>query len=435
MAETIKPRLLKGFRDFLPEDELTRRRLIGILERTFKSFGFLPIDTPILEYTEILLGKGGGETDKQIYRFLDHGQRDVSLRYDLTVPFARFMAQHRNELYMPFRRYHIAKVWRGENPQKGRFREFMQCDFDIVGSDSPSADFEILMLMYTSFKALGIEKFNIHISDRSLFNRLLLLHGIGEKSLEIMRNVDKLRKIGSENVRENLLTIAGENSVVAIMNFVSPEKSFSSSMEKIKKLLKLESGDLLRIEELWKMLEECGIEEYFVFDTSITRGLDYYTGIVFETFLENSPEIGSVCSGGRYDDLASLYSKHRMPGVGSSIGLDRLIAALKKEEIDLPEEKIPQVIVLNMDRSLLPFYHRLAMTLREAGISVEVFPEKKKLANQFSYAEKKGIPFAVICGEDEIARDVITIKNLISRENIANIPKNSAADRILELLR
>ncbi len=443
MANTITPRVLKGFRDFLPNQEIKRKRLISILENTFELFGFLPIDTPVLEYTEILLGKGGGETDKQVYRFTDHGKRDVAMRYDLTVPFARFMAQHRNELYLPFRRYHIAKVWRGENTQRGRYREFMQCDFDIVGTDNVSSDFEILLLMYASISSLGIEKFKIHISDRSILNKLLNILEIDNKYTEILRLIDKLPKIGKDSVYSALSELIGKDKAEKVLSFIGNDTNQSAStnsnskliLDNIKKHLNIPDEEMLRLEQLWNLIEELKLEEFFTIDPSITRGLDYYTGVVFETFLTEAPNIGSVCSGGRYNNLASLYTKESIPGVGASIGLDRLLAALEIINPQEEETKIPAVMVMNMDNSLIGHYHQIAQTLRGSGISAEVYPSKKKLATQFSYAEKKGIPIAIICGEDEYSKNVVTVKNLQSRESYQDIALNEITYKIQELLR
>ncbi|NOY10008.1 MAG: histidine--tRNA ligase [Spirochaetes bacterium] len=434
MAGSITPRVLKGFRDFLPERETGKRYLIAQLEKVFKLFGFVPIDTPVLEYTDILLGKGGGETDKQIYRFFDNGNRDIAMRYDLTVPFARFMSQHRNELYLPFRRYHIAKVWRGENTQKGRYREFTQCDFDIVGSDSVSADFEILFLMYTSLISIGIKKFTIHVSDRNLFNRLLEKLEIKEKSAEILRTVDKVKKIGTDKVHSLLSEITGKTKADAIIRFISKGADFTGTVEAIRNSIGAEAGETTRIEEIWKFIEDLNLTESFTFDPSITRGLDYYTGIVFETYLNEMPAIGSVCSGGRYNNLTALYSREAIPGVGSSIGLDRLMAAVELLATGKQISPVPQVIILNLDESLLTYYQLIALELRNNGISTETYPDKKKLAVQFNFAGKKGIPLAVICGEDEKSQGLITLKDLRTRKSYSGLTLDTLKDTIKMLL-
>ena len=314
MDKLIDPRVLKGFRDFLPAQQIERKRIQGILETTFESFGFVPIDTPVLEYTEVLLGKGGGETDKQIYRFTDHGGRDIALRYDLTVPFARFMAANLNQLYLPFKRYHISRVWRGENTQRGRYREFVQCDFDIVGTDSASADFEILLLMRKSFEAMGIDKVTIRLSNRGIFNRFLDRTGLRDQSVEILRIVDKLSKIGRDEVQRLLSELTSVKNARDILDYITAESGNSETLQKIESLAGGPAEDTERLKTIFKCMKEMDIENGFVLDPSITRGLDYYTGIVYETFLDELPEIGSVCSGGRYNDLASLYTKEKFPG-------------------------------------------------------------------------------------------------------------------------
>ncbi|MDR0302142.1 MAG: histidine--tRNA ligase, partial [Treponema sp.] len=325
MAVYIEPRLLKGFRDFLPQAETVRRGLIEKIEESFRSFGFVPIDTPALEYADILLGKGGGETEKQIYRFKDNGERDVALRFDLTVPFARFVALHSAELTFPFKRYHIGKVWRGENTQRGRYREFMQCDFDIIGSDSPAADFEIILLIRTVMKNLGVDV-TIHVNHRGLFNRFLSHIGQSEKSVEVLRTVDKLGKVGEDETLKTLTELAGEANAKKIIEFISAKGSFSQVLDRLTELSGGPCPESARLASLRQYMTDATGEDGdpFVLNPSITRGLDYYTGVVFETFLNDLPDIGSVCSGGRYDNLAGLYSKDKnsISGVGTSIGLD-----------------------------------------------------------------------------------------------------------------
>lgn len=429
-SDIIKPCVLKGFRDTLPDFEIQRKSIISILEKTFEGYGFLPIDTPVLEYTEVLLGKGGGETDKQVYQFQDHGGRDVSMRFDLTVPFARYMAQHRTELYLPFKRYHIAKVWRGENTQRGRFREFMQCDFDIVGADTLSSDFEILLLMKAAFQALGICRFSIHLSNRELFNRFLRHLGVLEHSVEILRIIDKVSKIGEENVKEMLGQIVPSDTGETVIEFIRMDGTWSERIDKCEELSGGPSSESEYIRNLWAWLEDLGISPFYTFNSSITRGLDYYTGVVFETFLTDLPEIGSVCSGGRYDNLASLYTKEEMPGVGASIGLDRLLSALEHLDSTAAEGNPVTLLILCLDETLIPHYHGTAETLREAGISCEVYPSKRKLAQQFQFAEKKGTPFALICGEEEYSAGKVNIKELESRESHDNIGLHEAVQII-----
>jgi histidyl-tRNA synthetase len=426
----IQPRILKGFRDSLPDQELLKRDLINMLEKNFRSFGFEPIDTPILEYTEVLLGKGSGETDKQIYRFTDNGGRDVSMRFDLTVPFARFMAAHHNELYEPFRRYHIAKVWRGENTQKGRFREFFQCDFDIVGVDSVSADFEILLMMHQSLSRIGLDTFTIKIAHRGIFNAFLAAHDISGDSAEILRTVDKLSKIGESEVVSQLSELVGEQRAKLIVSFIQPEETPRRTLEKVTRLAGGPIEPTQRIAEIFDMIENIGLSDYFTFDPSITRGLDYYTGIVYETILDELPSIGSVCSGGRYNELASLYTKKSLPGVGSSIGLDRLLAALEELNPDRKRSSVSDLIIFQLDEKLLSHCHETAARFRDAGFSAEVYPIKKKLQQQFKYAERKSIAFGVFIGSEEMQEGRLTLKDLDAREEYAGISFEKAVEVI-----
>ena len=414
----IDPVVLKGFRDSLPKDEIPKKRIIRKLEDVFSSFGFVPIDTPVLEYTEVLLGKGGGETDKQIFRFKDNGGRDVAMRFDLTVPFARFMAAHHDDVGVPFRRYHISKVWRGENPQKGRYREFIQCDFDIVGADNAISDAEILSLMHTSFATLGIEHYTFHISHRGLFSLFLSSLDLDDKSIEVLRTVDKLRKIGEEEVKNLLTGITGsEDKAESILSYITAGegRSFMETLEELEKLSGGESDPSRRMREIYSILSDLGIEKSFVFDPSITRGLDYYTGIVYETFLDDLPSIGSVCSGGRYNDLASLYMKEKTPGVGSSIGLDRLLAAL--EELKSPllcDTAAADVLVVpkaGMESEAL----KTARELRENGLNVSVYlnPEAK-MKKIYAAAESGNIPYLLTFNDADIS-----VKDLRTRETFS----------------
>ena len=316
----IEPTILKGFRDSLPKEEIPKKKIIRRLEEGFEAYGFVPIDTPVLEYSSVLLGKGGGETDKQVFSFQDNGKRDVAMRFDLTVPFARFLASHLSEIALPFKRYHINKVWRGEKPQKGRYREFIQCDFDIVGVDNSQSDYEILSMMDYSFSLLGITNYTFHISHRGLFNSFLEKLGVKEHSIEILRAVDKLRKIGKESVKTLLLELlSSEEKADRILSYIlsGENSSFTETLNKLVSLIGEENESSTRLREIYRLLEETKISSHFVLDPSITRGLDYYTGIVYETFLDDLPSLGSVCSGGRYNDLASLYKKEKLQGVGS----------------------------------------------------------------------------------------------------------------------
>lgn len=434
MAELIEPRVLKGFRDVLPEDERERKRIQRILEDSFERAGFLPIDTPVLEYADVLLGKGSGETDKQIYRFQDHGGRDVAMRFDLTVPFARFMAGHLNELPLPFRRYHISKVWRGENTQRGRYREFMQCDFDIVGTDTASADFEILLLMVRSMEALGVREFTIQLSHRGIFNRLLERISCIDQSVEILRLVDKLGKIGEAGVRAGLQEVTSKENAESILSFVRPADTYEDTLARMTEAAGGPAEDTERLAELRGYMEQLDLSAKYVLNPAITRGLDYYTGVVFETFLDKLPGIGSVLSGGRYNDLASLYTKERIPGVGASVGLDRLMAGLDELGVAKARTGTTDVLVVCMDEKLVGYYHRLADWLRSEGISCEVFPESKKLVAQFKAAEKSGIPLGLICGEDERSGDTLTLKDFRSRENLEGLCRSEFLGKVRSLL-
>jgi histidyl-tRNA synthetase len=412
----IEPKILKGFRDFLPASEIPRRTLLERIETCFRLYGFSPIDTPALEYAEILLGKGGGETEKQIYRFKDHGGRDVALRFDLTVPFARFVAEHRADLSLPFKRYHIAKVWRGENTQRGRYREFTQCDFDIVGSDGATADFEILLMIRHALTAAGAGTLTIKVSHRGLFNRFLSRIGLREKSVEILRAVDKLGKAGAEETRASLSSLTGGAAAEEILDFVQTGGGFEETLERVAGASGGESPESRRLSQIRAFMAENGAADGLVLDPSITRGLDYYTGVVYETFLNDLPNIGSVCSGGRYDNLAGLYSKEAVCGVGASIGLDRLVAALEALGRLEARPSYTAVAVACVREEHGGRYQVLARSLRDQGIPCEVFLEKGKPARQYALAEKKGVKWLIIPGESPL-EDPLTVRDLVKREN------------------
>jgi len=430
----IEPRTLRGFRDSLPETEIRKLEIQDILSKVFRSFGFVPIDTPAMEYAEILLGKGGGETDKQVYRFTDHGQRDVALRFDLTVPFARFMATHYHELPLPFKRYHMAKVWRGENTQRGRYREFIQIDFDIVAVDSTSADFEIMTIIAESMQSLGVGGFRVHFSHRQLLNELLETMNLSSEYLPVLRVIDKLQKIGPAEVGAQLEELAGRRHAGEIIDFVSPENNNRETLRKLSSALPGQSPAVARLGGLLSCIEECGLQDLLVLDPSITRGLDYYTGVVFETFLEGAENIGSVCSGGRYNDLASLYTKEALPGVGASIGLDRLVSALEDLGVFAAANAGPEVLILMLDEPLLGTYHRLSRSLRENGISAEIYPSTKKVSAQLKYAEKRGIPLAIFHGENEKERQLYNLRDLGRRHNYEPMNLENLIGQIEQLL-
>ncbi len=432
METLIQPKILKGFRDFLPEAEIQRSLLIEKLTKTFRSYGFVPIDTPVLEYSEILLRKSNGETEKQVFRFEDNGKRDVSMRFDLTVPFARFVAEHKEELYFPFKRYHIAKVWRGEKPQAGRYREFYQCDFDMVGSDSAASDFEILSLMKSALKEIGVENITIKVNHRGIFNAFLAKLGLSEKSEDILRIVDKLAKIGQEQVTLQLNEVTqDEGKSKDILTFIAGKDDFDSTLELIGSMAGDEAVPFVqRMKDIRQMMKASGIESTYVLDPSITRGLDYYTGVVYETFLNDLPGIGSVCSGGRYDNLAGLYMKEKISGVGSSIGLDRLIAGLEQLGVISKKGSFVDLEIFCVDASLSVEYQGLAQKLRDKGISCEVFPDAKKIGQQYNVTDKKGIKWGILMNAENAKAGTFTLKNLATREQFENCDVEKAVEII-----
>lgn len=431
MENIIQPRILKGFRDFLPQAEIARADLTEKITQVYRSFGFVPIDTPVLEYTEILLRKSNGETEKQVFRFEDNGGRDVAMRFDLTVPFARYTAEHKAELYFPFKRYHIAKVWRGEKPQAGRYREFVQCDIDTVGSDSAASDFEILSAMKAALKAIGIEKIKIHVNHRGIFNRFLAKLNVQDKSEDILRSVDKLAKVGKDQVLQELTEFTGDSSKAdEIINYIEGEGSFEEILAKIEKMAGGEADDTKRMREIRGMMDAAGISATYVLDPSITRGLDYYTGIVYETFLEDLPSIGSICSGGRYDNLAGLYMKEKVPGVGASIGLDRLIAGMEQLGISGNKGSYLDAEIFCQSSELNIANQKAASQLRNLGIAVEVFPDAKKMGQQYALAEAKSIPWGITISSEEAEKSLLTLKNLKTRELTEHITSEKAAEII-----
>ena len=414
----ISPRTLKGFRDYLPEAMIPRRKLIETAARVYQSYGFSPIDTPALEYLEILMGKGSEETDKQLYKFKDNGGRDVGMRFDLTVPLARFVSEHLNELGIPFKRFHIATVWRGENTQAGRYREFMQCDFDTIGTLNVSADIESTLVIYDLMRAIGFERFTIHLNNRKILSGLLEKLGLAEKTVPVLRSLDKIAKIGYEKVLAEMCETAGTTAEQGreVLKLTTLEGNNAEVLEQLKPIVagseKGESG-LADLAAILSATAAVGIpEENLKLNVSIARGLDYYTGTIWETFLGDLPTLGSVCSGGRYDNLTGMFLKQPVPGIGASLGLDRLLAGMEQLGM-LPAIKTPApVFIPYFDETKLETYLQIAARLRAAGIGVEVYPEPKKLGVQLKYADKKGFRYALIAGEAELENGLCQLKDL-----------------------
>ena len=420
----IEPRILKGFRDLLPSEAQTRINLFETIRKVFQDSCYLPIDTPALEYSEILLGKGSDESDKQMFRFKDQGDRDVALRFDLTIPLARFASQHRNDLTFPFRRYHIAPVWRAEKPQKGRYREFYQCDFDIIGTKDVKADIETLIVISRIFEKVGL-RYKIRVNHRGVLNSLISQFAGSVNPTFVLRAIDKLEKLGKEKVLLELETEAGLNKEKAesLLSLLLELKQESDPFKSVKLLKeKLETSTLLdttlkNLEVLFDSLQTTTLKNgSYVYDISIARGLDYYTGIVYETQLLEYPDLGSVCSGGRYDDLASLFSPHPLPGVGSSVGIDRLLVAIEDAKLNLNQDLNKKVLVTVFSKDLTTESFKLANELREASFKCEVFPDDSKMGNQMKYADKNNFDFALVLGPDELLNKKVVIKNLKTSE-------------------
>ncbi|MCA9185098.1 MAG: histidine--tRNA ligase [Pirellulaceae bacterium] len=421
---TITPRTLKGFRDFLPAAMIPRERLIETARNVYRSYGFVPIDTPALEYEEILLGKGSEETDRQIYRFADQGGRRVAMRFDLTVPLARFVAQHIQQLGKPFKRYHIGPVWRGENTHRGRYREFYQCDFDTIGTQSIAADIEIVLVIHDLLRAIGVERFTIRINNRKVLNGLLSKLGLASASVPVLRALDKLTKTDRDRVAQEMMSAAGASAqqadqVLALADLNGDRDSVVSSLQEIVHGSEVGQQGVAELQQVLAGSLAAGVDsEHLQLDVSIARGLDYYTGTIVETFLDSLPEIGSICSGGRYDNLAELYTKEHLPGIGASLGLDRLLAALQELKLIDTVATTAAVFIPYFDASELNSYLKIASWVRQAGYGVEVYPEPKKLGQQLSYAADRGFQIALIAGRQELDNGKCQIKNLKTRHSL-----------------
>ncbi len=418
-------RTLSGFRDILPANACVKEEMITKLKEVFKSFGYVPIETPHLEYADVLVDKGSEEIQKELYRFRDHGGRDVALRFDQTVPLARFIVQHKHLLATPFKRYAIGNVFRGERAQAGRYREFTQCDFDFIGTTSIYADMEIIQVIHNSLLALGIEKFTISINNRKILNGLAQYLKVEDKIEDILRIIDKIEKIGEVKVRKELLEVTkiDSSSIDKIIEFISikeSDKNFKEQVELYKSYNELIREGLEELESIINMLESIGIEkEHYAIDFSIARGLGYYTGTVYETLLDDLPTMGSICSGGRYDNLTKSFSKDgNMSGVGASIGIDRLIAVLEKLELIKEHNTTAKVLILNIDKRYISNIYQLATRLREEDINTEVYPDTMKFKKQMKYANLQGHEFVIILGENEVNEGVITLKNMESGKQV-----------------
>ena len=431
----VAPRTLSGFMELAPRDQMKMERMMAVLRESYSLFGFTPLDTPVIESAEVLLAKGGGETEKQIYRF-QKGDSDLALRFDLTVPLAKYVAGHYAELSFPFRRYQIGKVYRGERAQRGRFREFYQADIDVIGDGKLDIlnEAEIPAVIYSTFTKLGLSKFKIRVNNRKILNGFYAMNGMSEKAGEIMRTVDKLDKIGPLKVKEllidevKMLPDKSEN-VLDFMAIQGDNAYVLSRLEDYRGMDETFDQGLEELITVTKYLKDFGVpEENFAIDLTIARGLDYYTGTVYETIMNEHPEIGSVCSGGRYDNLAEYYTDKQLPGVGISIGLTRLFYVLNEQGL-LSDE----IITAPCDALVIPMTEEVgpavaaATVLRQAGLRTQIYAEKRKFKAKIGYADKIGVPFAVLLGEDEIACGELSVKDMRSGEQQRMKPEEAAA--------
>ena len=433
--ERIKPRTLSGFMELLPQKQARLEKMMQILRDTYSLYGFAALDTPAIEDAQILLAKGGGETEKQIYRF-QKGDSDLALRFDLTVPLAKYVALHYNDLTFPFRRYQISKVYRGERAQRGRFREFYQADIDIIGDGKLDIlnEAEIPAIIYRVFRGFGLTRFQIRVNNRKILNGFYAMEGLSEKSGDIMRTVDKLDKIGAEKVRTILMEDCGLTDTQAdeILKFIAITGTNTEVLSALEGYAGRNETFDKGLEELKAVTANLGAfgvpEENFAVDLTIARGLDYYTGTVYETTLLDHPEIGSVCSGGRYDDLAGYYTDKQLPGVGISIGLTRLFYVLDEQGLLNPDLSGAPADALVLPMTADPAAAiALAEQLRSAGIRTQLYGEQKKFKQKMAYCDKMGVPYAVLLGEDEIAAGKCSVKNMTTGEQITVTPAEAAA--------
>ena len=418
----IEPKTLPGFMELKPNDQVKFNQMRETIQRSYERFGFLPLDTPIIEFSEVLLAKAGGETEKQVYRFMK-GETDLSLRFDLTVPLAKYVAQYQNDLAFPFKRYQIGKVYRGEKAQKGRYREFYQCDIDIIGNGELSIinDAQMPAIIYNTFKELGFDNFTISINNRKILNGLFSSLNLSNISTDVLRIIDKIEKIGEDAVKEELQKLGvNEQALATIMNFIA---IYGSVNQKIEILQQFGISDELfqegvqELSDVVKYIRSLGVpDEYFTIDLKIARGLDYYTGTVYETFLNDYRKLGSICSGGRYENLAGYYTNQKLPGVGISIGLTRLFYQLSEiNAIKADRESISQVLIVPMETEIEESL-ALANTLRNAGINTDVYLEEGKIKKKMKYADRWNIPYVIIVGEEEVKTQKFALKNMKTGE-------------------
>lgn len=432
----VEPRTLPGFMELLPTEQIKFNSMMDKIRKSYERFGFLPLDTPIIEMADVLLAKAGGETEKQIYRF-NKGENDLALRFDLTVPLAKYVCEYNNDISFPFKRYQIGKVYRGERPQKGRYREFYQCDIDIIGDGTLSIvnDAEIPSVIYTTIKEFGFDNFTIRMNNRKILNGLFAELELEKDSVEIMRIIDKLEKIGIDNVVKCLQDLNIEKTKIdKILDFIQIEGTTDEKLEKLSKLnftneLFLEG--LNELKEVVKYVRLFGVPDAnFKVDLTIARGLDYYTGTVYETFLNDYRELGSICSGGRYDNLAEFYTDKKMPGVGVSIGLTRLFSKLSELNIlKEKEESISKVLVVSMSDDISRVLE-VATIVRSKGINTDVYLEDKKIKAKFKYADKLKIPYVAVIGEEEEKNGTVTLKNMTTGEQ-----EEVSVEKMLEILK
>ena len=431
----LKPHTLSGFMELLPAPQAQMERMMEILRTTYSLYGFTPLDTPVIEAADVLLAKGGGETEKQIYRFTK-GDSDLALRFDLTVPLAKYVALHYGELAFPFRRYQIGKVYRGERAQRGRFREFYQADIDIIGDGKLDLvnEAEIPSIIYRTFTQLGLHRFQIRVNNRKILNGFYAMQGLSDQAAEVMRTVDKIDKIGPEKVRACLVEDVGIPGEAAdeILNFIAikgTNDQVLAALEGYRGRNEVFDAGVDELATVVKYLGDFGVpQENFAVDLTIARGLDYYTGTVYETTMLDHPEIGSICSGGRYDNLAEYYTDKQLPGVGISIGLTRLFYVLGEQGYLNPDLSTApaDVLILPMTDDLSPAIS-FATLLRSAGVRAQLYAEQKKFKAKMTYADKLAIPYVVFLGEDEIAKGVVSCKDMTTGVQNSLTPQEALA--------